>query len=231
MTTRPRPATRLALALAAVAALGAGSAGCGRNEAVEHRLLALDGLEITLADVAPYVAFYDSFLPEGGRKSQVLRALDDLLIPLLLARRAFPAERERMRRSAAELCSVATNAHELDQQSQQVKDRRRSNLTRSSALLPVAMHVFDPARVGAVSPPIELPHGWFVVGVFDLQQSPGLVMADYVDALQVGFVTHTSAQFMAWYREQQRQLADKATFVHPDYEHAMPSWLRVPPRK
>jgi hypothetical protein len=224
---RHRPA---GLAAATAAALGLAVA-CSRAAPAEHRLLVLDGIEITLADVDPYVAFFDSWLPEGGRKSKVLRALDDLLIPLRLAQRAFPAERAQLRARAEALCSVATNAYELEQQSQQVKDKRRSNLTRSTALLPVAMHVFDPSRVGAVSPPLELPHGWFVVGVFDLQPSPGLVMADYVDALQVGFVTHTSPQFMAWYLEQQQQLADKATFVHPDYEHAMPPWVRVPPRK
>lgn len=211
--------------------VAAAVAACGREAPAETRLLVLDGIEITLADVEPYVAFYDSFLPEGGRKSKILRALDDHLIPLRLAQRAFPAERERLRAQAEALCSVATNAYELEQQSQQVKDKRRSNLTRSTALLPVAMHVFDPARVGAVSPPIELPHGWFVVGVFDLQPSPGLVLADYVDALQVGFVTHASPLFMSWYLEQQQLLADKATFVHPDFEHAMPPWLRVPPRK
>lgn len=225
MNPRRIPFLPVALAVAAAAA------ACGREAPAETRLLVLDGIEITLADVEPYVAFYDSYLPEGGRKSKVLRALDDHLIPLRLAQRAFPEERARLRAQAEALCSVATNAYELEQQSQQVKDKRRSNLTRSTALLPVAMHVFDPARVGAVSPPIELPHGWFVVGVFDLQPSPGLVMADYVDALQVGFVTHPSPQFQAWYLEQQGLLADKAAFVHPDFEHAMPPWLRVPPRK
>jgi hypothetical protein len=216
---------RLACLSAAAAAL---AAACGGERPAEHRLLVLDGIEFTLADVEPYVAFHDSFLPEGGRKSKIRRALDEHLIPLRLAQRAFPAERARLRAQAEALCSVATNAYELERQSQMLQDKRRSNLTRSTALLPVAMHIFDPARVGAVSPPLELPHGWFVVGVFDLQTSPGLVMADYVDALQVGFVTHASPQFLAWYRDQQQLLADKATFVHPDFEHAMPPWLRMP---
>lgn len=215
-----------ALRLALVAAL----AGCGGKAPEERRLLVVDGIEITLADVEPYIAFYDGYLPEGGRKSKALRALEDQVLPLRLAQRAFAPQRAAQRQLAEALCSVATNALELEQQSQQVRDKRRANLTRGTALLPVGMWAFDPTRVGAVSPPLELPHGWFVVGLFDLKESQGLVMDDYVDALQVGFVTHTRIEFDAWYREQQALLADKATFVHPDYEHALPSWLRPPKR-
>lgn len=215
--------------LAAAAAL-AMLAGCSRQQPAEHRLLVLDGIEITLADVEPYVAFLDSYLPEGGRKSKVLRALEDLVLPIRLARRAFPQQREELRQRAEALCAVAGNVVELEAKSQFVKDKRRSNLTRSTAQLPVAMHAFDPLRVGGVSPPLEVPQGWFVVGVYDLHVSPGLVMDDYIDALQVGFVTHNAAQYLEWYRSEQDRLADKATFVHPDYEHAMPSWLRVPRR-
>ncbi|MBM3973902.1 MAG: hypothetical protein FJ301_07355 [Planctomycetes bacterium] len=211
-------------------ALATALAGCGAKAPTEQRLLVVDGIEITFADIEPYIAFYDGYLPEGGRKSKVLRALEDQVLPLRLAQRAFPAERARLRAQAEALCSVATNALELEQQSQQVRDKRRANLTRSTALLPVGMWAFDLTRVGAVSPPLELPHGWFVVGLFDFRESPGLVMDDYVDALQVGFVTHARIEFDAWYREQQALLADKATFVHPDFEHALPSWLRPPKR-
>jgi hypothetical protein len=218
--------------VAAGVALAAVLAACGGEPAAsaETRLLVLDGIEITLADVAPYVTFYDGYLPEGGRKSKVLRALEDQVLPLRLAQRAFAPQRAAQRQLAEAICSVATNAIELEQQSQQVRDKRRANLTRGTALLPVGMWAFDPTRVGAVSPPLELPHGWFVVGLFDLKESTGLVLDDYVDALQVGFVTHTRIEFDAWYREQQVLLADKATFVHPDYEHALPSWLRPPKR-
>lgn len=218
--------------VAAGVALAAVLAACGGEPAAsaETRLLVLDGIEITLADVAPYVTFYDGYLPEGGRKSKVLRALEDQVLPLRLAQRAFAPQRAAQRQLAEAICSVATNAIELEQQSQQVRDKRRANLTRGTALLPVGMWAFDPTRVGAVSPPLELPHGWFVVGLFDLKESTGLVLDDYVDALQVGFVTHTRIDFDAWYREQQVLLADKATFVHPDYEHALPSWLRPPKR-
>ena len=217
---------RPAIAVVAVAAL----VGCSRQQPAENRLLVIDGIEITLADVEPYVAFLDSYLPEGGRKSKVLRALEDLVLPVRLARRAFPQQRDELRKGAEALCAVAGNVAELTAKSEFVKDKRRSNLTRSTAQLPVAMYAFDPLRVGGVSPPLEVPQGWFVVGVHDLHVSPGLVMDDYIDALQVGFVHHNAAQYLDWYRGEQERLADKATFVHPDYEHAMPSWLRVPRR-
>lgn len=218
---------QLAAALAAMAAL---LGACSKPAPAENRLLVLDGITFTLDDVAPYVAYYDAFLPEGGRKSKVLRALEDQLIPLRLAQRAFAAERAELKKQAEALATVATNALELEQQSQNVRDKRRSNLTRGTALLPVGMWAFDATRVGAVSQPLELPHGWIVVGLFDLRESPGLVMDDYVDALQVGFVTHPRIAFQEWCLAEQQRIADKATFVHPDYEHAMPPWLRVPKR-
>lgn len=214
------------LAAAALLGLGIGMASCRRDAPAEQRLLVLDGIEIRLADVEPYVAFLDSFLPEGGRKTKIQRVLDELLIPLRLAQRAFPKERQELKARADALCSVATNVNELEQQSRLIREKRRSNLTRMHAQLPVAMYAFDPLRVGGVSQPIEVPEGWFVVGTYDLRESPGLVLEDYIDALQVGFITHTSAKLLEWYSAQKQELADKATFVHPDYKNAMPPWIR-----
>ena len=49
-----------------------------------------------------------------------------------------------------------------------------------------------------------LPHGIFVVSAYERHESP-LVMADYVEALQVGIITHTSLE---WQR---------ASIVEPSY--------------
>jgi hypothetical protein len=223
---------RMRTLLGVVAGVVAGSlalTGCGDDKpADEPRLLVLDGIEFRLADVAPYVQFFDSFLPEGGRKTKVQRVLEEYLIPLRLAQRAFPKERQAQKAIADGLCSVATNVEELERQTVQMKDRLRANMTRTQAQIPVAMFLFDPLRVRAVSEPLELPQGWFVVAAHDLIASPALQIADYVDALQVGFVTHTSGDFYKWYEAQKVALADKATFVHPDHLTAMPPWIQPP---
>jgi hypothetical protein len=215
--------------VAALTVTGLVLGGCGDEKPVdEPRLLVLDGIEFRLDDVMPYVQFFDSFLPEGGRKTKVQRVLEEYLIPLRLAQRAFPNERQTQKANADGLRSVATNVEELERQTAQVKDKLRANMTRMQALLPVAMFLFDPLRVRAVSDPIELPQGWFVVAAYELFQSPGLQVSDYVDALQVGFVTHTAGEFYKWYEAQKVALASKATFVHPDFVTAMPPWIQPP---
>lgn len=215
-------------AVLAIAVVGFAVTGCGDEAAKTDCLLVLDGIEIKLADVEPYVAFFDSFLPEGGRKTKIQRVLDDFLIPLRLAQRAFPAERQAQRARADALRSVAGNVQELEQKTELMKDKRRSNMTRTHAHIPVAMYLFDALQVGGVSDPIELPTGWFVVAAYDFVESPGLKIDDYVDALQVGFVTHTSGEFVAWYEAQKKALGTKATFVHPEYRTAMPPWVQPP---
>ena len=203
-------------------------AGCSEPDPRnDPRLLVLDGIEIRFDELEPYVAFLDSFRPEGGRKTKVMLALTEHVLPLRLARRAFPAEREEQRRRAEALAAVADNVAELERQSALVEHKRRSALTRMKALLPVAMFLFDPLTRGAVSPPIEVPQGWFVVGAFDYQESP-IALADHVDALQVGFVTHTSRQWTEWIEAEQQRIGAKATFVHPDYREMMPAWIEPP---
>lgn len=224
--------TRLVFSCAAaIAAIGIGFATCGGAPPKEERLLVLDGIEIRLADVEPYLAFLDSFLPEAGRKTKIQRVLEDHLIPLRLAQRTFGEKRRELYEQALGLCSVATNVHELEQQTVNKREKRRSEMTRTHAFLPVAMYAFDQLRVGSVSPPLEVPEGWVVVGVYDLKESPALLLSDAVDALQVGFTTHPPDQWREWYEDQKTKLADKATFVHPDFVHAMPPWIRIPTKQ
>jgi hypothetical protein len=227
--TRSRTLAAVAVALAG-AALLAWPSWRREQPAAETRLLVVDGLEITLADVEPYVAFLDSYLPELGRKTKIQSVLEDHLIPLRYAQREFAEQRRQQRQRAQDLCAVAGNAAELEQHAAQITDKRRSELRRQGALLPVAMFAFDPQqaplRVGAVSPPLELPHGFFVVGVLDHHESPGMKADDYVDVLQVGFLTHTRKDWMTLFEGVKPTLGGKVTFVHPDYVHAMPPWLR-----
>ncbi|MBL8732611.1 MAG: hypothetical protein JNN13_09615 [Planctomycetes bacterium] len=195
----------------------------------EARLLVIDGIEVRVADLAPYLEFFDSFLPEAGRKVKVQRVLDDHLLPLQLARRSFAEPRQKLLAEARQLCEVATNFYELEQQTTNVVYRKRLNQTRLKPRLPVSMFLFDPLRTGAVSAPIEVPQGWIVASAFELHESP-LKSDDYVDGLQVAYFTHSDQEWLDWYAAQKLLLADKVTFVHPDYREAMPAWMHLPER-
>ena len=100
-------------------ALGAAAlllAACGGNApAAETRLLVVDGIEVGITEVEPYLEFLGSFMPNAGRKTRVQLVLDQYLLPLRLAQRAFPKERAEQREHAEALCSVATNIEELKQ--------------------------------------------------------------------------------------------------------------------
>ncbi len=218
----------LTLLVATVAVGGVVLTACGDDTPPETRLFVLDGVEFRLDDVAPYVAFLDSFLPEGGRKTKIMRVLEEHLIPLRLAQRAFPTERREQQEAAMALRSIASNVQELTAHAAMVKNQMKNHISRTSALLPVAIWAFEPLHMGAVSDPIEVPYGWLVVGCHEITESPGLAMDDYVDAHQVGFVTHTAGDWFKWYEAQKPLLANKATFFHPDYVTAIPQWIQPP---
>ncbi|HEB52072.1 MAG TPA: hypothetical protein ENI87_02330 [bacterium] len=213
------------------AALALVLSGCAREEpAVERRLLVIDGIEITFDELKPYVDFIDTFEPETGTKTKHVWVMRDYLLPLKVARRTFAKEREEQRKLAEGLRSVADNVAELERQAELIKHKARRDITRKSAFLPVAMWAFDPLNTLAVSPPLELPAGWFVVGVYDFHESP-MVTTDYVDALQVGFVTHTSKEWRAFWEAEKQRIGDKVTFVHPDYRDDLPKWMTPPQEK
>lgn len=196
----------------------------------EARLLVIDGIEITFEELKPYVDWFRAYRPELGIKTTHIWALRDHILPLKVAQRAFPAERAKQLALAEGLCSVSTNIYELEKQSKLINHKTRSDLTRQSAMIPVAMWLFDELNTNAVSAPVELAQGYFVVGSFEYNHSP-LVMADYVDALQVGFVTHTSKKWREWWENEQLTMGKKVTFVHPDYRDNLPQWMDPPKDK
>ena len=218
---RPHLLRTLALLLAAA------STGCSEKGPAPSLLLVIDGISIQLDEVEPYVRFLDEFVPEGGRKTKVQRALEEQLIPLRLAQRAFPNERASLLAQAQTLCGVATNAIELEQHAKALEHQRRAHFARLHAKLPIAMFLFDPLKLGSVSPPIEVPEGWSVVAGFDMRQG-ALALDDSVDALQVAFYTHGGRDWSQWLDAEKLRVADKVTYVHPDYVHALPDWVHPP---
>jgi hypothetical protein len=53
-------------------------------------------------------------------------------------------------------------------------------------------------------------------------------MADYVDALQVGFITHSAVEWQQYWRQKREEIGKKVTFLHPDYRDDMPDWIQPP---
>lgn len=218
------------IAFATIAMLFAGCSDNAKSTRTDPRLLVVDGIEITFADLQPYVDFLTETRPEAGTKTKYIWAMRDHVLPLKVAQREFPKERAEQRKLAVALRSVSTNIYELEQQAKLITDKTRSNLSRQSAMLPVAMWLFDELNTNAVSPPIELAQGYFLVSSFTLNKSP-LVMADYVDALQVGFITHKSKEWREWWDNKKLTLGKKVTFVHPDYRDNIPTWMELPEDK
>ncbi|MFT4513899.1 MAG: hypothetical protein ACI89X_002268 [Planctomycetota bacterium] len=225
-------------AIATVAVL-AGSCASEKKPNDDPRLLVIDGIEITFADLQPYFEWLKSFRPALGVKTTYIWALRDHVLPLKIAQREFPEERAKQLELAEGLCSVADNIYDLEKESKLIEHKTRSNLTRQSAMLPVAKWLFEmtaiegkniPINTNAASQPIELAQGYFVVGSYDFFDSP-MVMTEYVDALQVGFVTHTSIAWRKWYENEQLTLGKKVTFVHPDYRDNLPHWMELPKNK
>lgn len=235
-TSHPRAARLLAGSLLATFCLS----GCGDPPAVVQPpvgptvaepkptdvLLRIDGLEITFGEVVPHVAFLHSFAPQWASRVKFRRVLDEFTIPLHLARRAFPAQRQQMEERSRHLRSVATNAIELEQQGAQQVIKRK-DLTRRSVELPLAAFLFDPLLTGSVSEPIEVPRGWVVASAYEVKQA-ALVLDDLVDSVQVGFLTHTPGDWSTWIDLEKHRVASKVTYVHPDYREYLPEWIQLP---
>ena len=218
--------------IAAIATMAVLANACSskKHPKDDPRLLVIDGIEVTFAELQPYFDWLTSFRPELGIKTTYIWALRDHMLPLKIAQREFATERQQQLELAQGLRSVSSNIYELEKRAKLIDHKIRSNLTRQSAMLPVAMWLFDEQHTNAVSPPIELAQGYFVVSSYEFYPSP-MAMTQYVDALQVGFVTHTSKKWRVWWENKQLTLGKKVTFVHPDYRDDLPEWMDLPKNK
>ena len=228
---KPPLSIRLTIAAATIAGALVALKSCSKpptpDPKDDPRLLVVDGLTITFEELQPYVDWIRSFRPEGGTKTIHKKVLADHVLPLRLAQRAFADEREEQRKLAQGLADVAENIYDLERLTENSTRTQRKKLARMQARLPVSMFVFDPLRTGAVSQPIELPQGWFVVGSYEMVESQ-IVTGDLCDVLQVAFVTHNAEQWALWFDAERERIKDKVTFVHPDYRDDLPAWLEPP---
>jgi hypothetical protein len=190
-----------------------------------ERLLVVDGLVVTFGDLQPYADFLARYRSDAGRRTLLSAVLDDYMLPLLLARRAFPEERRQQLEKAQGLCSVAGNAIELEQYGKDLGLPK--SVTVGRVEVPTAMFLFDEMKKGSVSPPIELPWGYVVCAALDLHRA-SVAVDDVCDAFMVGFTTHDRANWDAWLAGERQRVARKLTWVHPAYRELLPHWLKAP---
>ena len=221
-------AVALATALLALAGLSAcgGPASTPPAPQAGNRLLVVDGIEVTLDDLQPWLEFLDSFGPEVAPKVKVRRALDEYVLPMRFAERSFAAARAEQLALAKQLRAVATNTYELEQRGALLVQKRR-NISYSSIDFPIARFVFDELRLGSVSEPLAVPRGFVVASGFDIHKT-SLVANDIADAVLVGFFTHSPADWATWLEGEKRRVGGLVTFVHPEHREAVPTWLQLP---
>ncbi len=189
-------------------------------------LLVVDGITVTFADVAEPVAYFDRILPQYDERLKIQKVLTQFTLPLLFARREFAAQRQQQLELARTLRQSSGNVAELDRNSIE-RSRRRAFLVPTDIDPPLAAFLFDDAQIGAVSPPIELPQGFVLASAFDVERGSE-VLRDRCDALLVHFLTHPANLWAEWLAALRTRIADRVTFVHPDYHLALPPWMKLP---
>ena len=188
--------------------------------------LVVDGEVILKAEIERYAPVHSTTAPELGTRTVSRYLLENYVLPLRFAERDFGARRKELLAQAEGLVSVATNAIELEQRCG-VFFHQRKAVNRRQVEAPLAEFAFDRELTGSVSKPLAVPRGYVVVACFDIQES-AVVTEDLADLLQVGFLTHSNAEWTDWLRGLQERLADKLVYVHPDYRESLPSWMRLP---
>lgn len=235
-TDRPRrPLSATSLLLATLLAAGcSGDAGPGSDGPPPPPepgvLLVLDpgdGRPVTVrrADLMPHDAFWARHDPSLGVDYRRRQLLDQLVLPVALARAAFPEERAAARERATRLAEHCGNALELRRRGEALGGFGPDEaFTQAELPLSVTRWALEPAHIGAVSPPLPTPRGFYVAGLEDIL--PGTTSAgDRFVAFVVPFFTHDPSAFDAWLAERKQALTGAVSYVHPDIAEALPAWL------
>lgn len=224
------------LVVGALVVLGVLPAACG-DDAAEPKVPGLpEGviasfdagrIVVRTADVDPLLAYLEELDPTMGQKYRFRELLDQHVLPLLLARDAFPAERAAALEAARSLREVADNSLELQRKGVLVGgEAPEQPFARNDLPMPVADFAFRPENLGAVSPPIETADGYFLVAPLDFE--PGLTpVADRARIFVIRYPTHAPEDFDRWLGPAKAALADRLDAVAPEHADALPRWIRT----
>jgi hypothetical protein len=190
--------------------------------------LAFDGLRVTRAELMDLVPYFESIDRRLGRKHLLRQILEQDVIPLRLAQRDLARERAPLRERAQALHRVVGTGGfpELVVKGRPYGVHRpEQGWLRSELPHAVARHAFDEARLGQLSPVLELPQGYALVATSEIR--PGATTAlDRADACLVTFYTHDAAAFGRWLDGARRKLHTTLTWVSPDLADVVPDYLR-----
>jgi hypothetical protein len=221
---------RARLALCLLAGLFPGSCGSGDQPAADPGLvLEIDGLRISAEELADFEDYFRELDPTMGRNYRIGELLDQFVLPLHLARRAFGEERARARDLATSLAALVGNGGytELVKRGEVHGGYQpESPFGRNQLPMPVARYAFDERHLFQVSPPIEVPQGFCVIATYKLLQGVSTVQ-DRVEAYVVLFDTQSTGGFSTWYKAEKQRIGDRVTYVHPDYRDALPPWVKT----
>jgi hypothetical protein len=193
-------------------------------------VLVADGIEVRAADVEPLSDYLATTGENLGHRYRAFVALDRQVLPVALARRAFGAERERLRANAEAFRRVLGNEGYpgLVSRGKLLSGFGDELVDRSAMDLPAAAWCFREENVGEVSPVLEVPQGFVVIAT--AEHVPGLTRAeDRVHAYMVPFFTHSSREFTEWLHEARKALVGRVSYVHKDWVDSLPAWLKVKP--
>lgn len=185
-----------------------------------------DGTSILRRDLERFDEYLARVDPRLGRKTRIQGVLTQHVLQVALARRDHGEARELRHQEAAALAASVGNCRELMETCQNRGiGTEHGPAPRIRFPLAVAEFVFDPANIGAVSGPIETPHGFVVVGVRDIVQQQ-TTTSDLATAFLVGFpMFSTPEDYSAWWREARESIVGTISYQHPDLEEALPPWL------
>lgn len=190
-------------------------------------VLEVDGLEITAEELAQFDDYFESLDPTMGRNYRTREFLDQFVLPLRLAQRAFPEDRAEKRQRATVLAEAIGNGgySALVERGEVYGGYKPDHpYSRNDLPLPVARFVFDENHLFQVSPPIEVAQGFALIATYRLMQGISTVQ-DRAEVYFVPFYTLDSSQFATWYEVQKDRIRNRVTYVHPDYRQALPSWF------
>lgn len=212
-------------------AMAAGAnGGAATNGDGEQVILVVDGLSFTRQQVEEFFPWLHSVHSRSGRNLLAQYVLGDYLIPVALARREFRALRDEQQQRAATLRKVIGNGGypELVARGQAFGGFAPHPPVQSPRLaLPLQRWAFDVENLGQVSPPLEVPEGFALIAAADVRTGVTR-LEDTAEVFLVPFYTHTAAETKRWLDQRREAIADRVTWVHPEWRDALPPWLHLP---
>ncbi len=190
--------------------------------------LIVDGISVSRGELEEHLPYFRS-TSNLGRNYILREILTQHLLPLKFAQRDFAAARKEQRQRAEALVKILGQGSYADllRLSEHYPNRKllQAEGRQGKFAIPETCWVFDDMNVGGVSPILELPQGFSILGA--IAKHPGRTTAyDTVDACVLHFFNLDTEEYAAWRKEAKKSFQGKLSYVHPDYVDALPPGLQ-----